>query len=304
MQAEINLSEAALFARTFYAALANRVSIDQAMAEARARLIERNLMAERPGNPLLESVKGSASLPAWTVPTLFMHEEADGWLKQGALPEAIRCLRDGKVMLLIESPGGNFYVDKYPVTSAQYQAYLQATGRHNWDNVWQGVAGEETDQIPATNVSRQEAEKYAHDLGKDLPTLAQWRWAATGGKGITRYPWGDKFEEQRCNSLEYWSGPPKPTPVTQFGPQNAAGVCDIVGNMAEIAGAGDEWVYVGGRHRDPKEIVIVDRPFPPSFSGPLRDVGFRTVATVTRYGRLLTDGQIEQVSRDARDALL
>jgi hypothetical protein len=305
MQDVVNQGNAARFARTFYAALAERVSIDQAMSRARAKLVGQKRKSACPTNPLLERVKGPISLPAWAVPVLFMHNEADGWLEQGKLPKAIRCLCDGKVMLLIESPEGHFYVDKYPVTAAQYKAYIQKTDAPKWKNVWSEVGGSEAGSFPVTNLSLQDAKGYACRMGKkDLPTLAQWRWAAAGGGTIKAYPWGGEFEEGRCNSLEYWEqkGLLKPTSVTEFPPQNGVGVCDIVGNIAEIARDGESWVYCGGRYRDPQEKVIVNRPSPPRFSGPFWGVGFRCVATVTRYVRWLADDQVEEVTQDARDA--
>src|SRR5690606_22290045 len=64
-----------------------------------------------------------------------------------------------------------------------------------------------------------------------LPTEQQWQRAAQGDDG-RKYPWGNDFDPQRCNTEE--SGIGKPTPVTQY-PNGASpyGVFDMAGNVFE-----------------------------------------------------------------------
>lgn len=78
-----------------------------------------------------------------------------------------------------------------------------------------------------------------------LPTEWEWEWAAAGPHGW-RYPWGDQFDKDRCNSAE--SDVEGTTPVGSYLAGNSLwGAMDMSGNVWEIAsGAAVTAVTVAG----------------------------------------------------------
>ncbi|MFN8610398.1 MAG: SUMF1/EgtB/PvdO family nonheme iron enzyme [Vulcanimicrobiota bacterium] len=85
--------------------------------------------------------------------------------------------------------------------------------------------------LPAVNVSCEEAAEYAAWLGKSLPTEQQWEKAARGQDGRL-FPWGNQWDGERVNSAE--SGRRFLTPVDAF-PLGASpyGCLNMAGNVWE-----------------------------------------------------------------------
>ena len=104
------------------------------------------------------------------------------------------------------------------------------------------IAGKES--LPVVQVSWGDAIAYAHWLGRDLPTEAEWEYAAQGGKGATRFVWGDEPLDQSKPQANVWQGvfPAFDTgadgykaQVAQVGcyPPNGYGLHDMAGNVWE-----------------------------------------------------------------------
>jgi formylglycine-generating enzyme required for sulfatase activity len=139
-----------------------------------------------------------------------------------------------------------FRISKYPVTYAQFQAFINVPDGFR-NGAWrQGLARREygpglqkwsIDNHPRENVTWYDAVAFCRWLSDktrlaiSLPTEQQWQRAAQGDDGRA-YPWGDAFDSGRCNTWE--SGIDRTTPVDQY-PNGASqyGVYDMAGNVAE-----------------------------------------------------------------------
>lgn len=64
--------------------------------------------------------------------------------------------------------------------------------------------GSDSSQHPLVNVHWRHAGSYCASLGKRLPSLAEWLWAAGGGTEDRKYPWGSQAPSiTRLNGCDY-----------------------------------------------------------------------------------------------------
>jgi formylglycine-generating enzyme required for sulfatase activity len=135
----------------------------------------------------------------------------------------------------MDVPG--FFMDRYPVTCAQFQEFLEATAYHpaddhnfllGWKN---GKFPDGWAKKPVTCVSPEDARAYARWAGKRLPHDWEWQYAAQSGDGRL-YPWGNDNETTRTPAFETGRDQRLPTDVDAF-PAGASrfGVTDMVGNV-------------------------------------------------------------------------
>jgi formylglycine-generating enzyme len=96
---------------------------------------------------------------------------------------------------------------------------------------------------PVTHVAYEDAEAYAAWTGKDLPTEAEWEYAARGGLDGAVYAWGDEFAPEGRMMANTWQGAfpwqnlltdgyGGTSPVGSF-PPNGYGLHDTTGNVWE-----------------------------------------------------------------------
>jgi gamma-glutamyl hercynylcysteine S-oxide synthase len=130
-----------------------------------------------------------------------------------------------------------FFIDKYPVTNAQFKQFLDATHYSPVDKInflrdWKdGAFPTGWDNRPVTWISLEDARAYAQWAGKRLPHEWEWQFAAEGLDGRS-YPWGNQMLPANVPTPATGRTMPGPDPVDAH-PQGASpfGVMDMVGNV-------------------------------------------------------------------------
>ncbi len=142
----------------------------------------------------------------------------------------------------------SFYMDKYEVTNAEYQYFLQQTNSAAPVHWIGGKFPEGEQNHPVVNLTYREVEKYARWAGKRIPSEFEWEKAARGGGVIPytnrdesivyqittlRYPFGDDFDSLLCNSRESKKG--KTISVYELSQEGASpyGIIGMCGNAPE-----------------------------------------------------------------------
>ncbi len=153
-----------------------------------------------------------------------------------------------------------FYMDKYPVTNAQFKNFLDENPQWRKPLKWYESGKIDKRKIPrnhhdgehlkhwnkndyprneadhpVTWVSWYAAMAYSQWIGRRLPTEAEWEKAARGGLTGEKYPWGSTIDASYLNYDAYIG---KTTAVGNYPPNNF-GLCDMIGNVYEWCL--DEW---------------------------------------------------------------
>ncbi|MBX3168334.1 MAG: SUMF1/EgtB/PvdO family nonheme iron enzyme [Candidatus Eremiobacteraeota bacterium] len=90
-----------------------------------------------------------------------------------------------------------FWIGRSEVSNAQYEAFLQATGR-SAPPLWQELALKYGPDRPALGLSQRDALAYCSWAELSLPSEAEWEYAARGSKPANLYPWGKVFAAGKC----------------------------------------------------------------------------------------------------------
>jgi formylglycine-generating enzyme required for sulfatase activity len=143
-----------------------------------------------------------------------------------------------------------FYMDRSPVTNAQFAQFVEATGYETeaergegapiWvQGEWKVLSGihwrsphgaslpDDFARHPVTQISYADAEAYCAWKGGRLPTESEWEYAARGGWGDALYPTGPTISRQHANFAGDGT-----SAVGQFS-ANGYGLWDMAGNVWE-----------------------------------------------------------------------
>jgi formylglycine-generating enzyme len=123
------------------------------------------------------------------------------------------------------------------------------------------------DDHPVVHVAFKDAEAYAAWAGKELPTEAEWEFAARGGLDGAEFAWGDAFMPGGRQMANTWqgtfphenlapSGYKHTSPVGAF-PPNGYGLFDLIGNVWEWT---TDWYAPKHEADAPKACCIPDNP--------------------------------------------
>lgn len=165
-----------------------------------------------------------------------------------------------------------FYIDRYEVNNKEYLTFCKSAG-HPLPHAWRkrGSFPEGRGAFPITLASFEDARSYARWSGKRLPTEIEWEMVARGGyRSLIKngnnfmearanpsiYPFGNKFDPDRCNTLE--SGIGDTVPVHKMKDSSPMGVVGLCGNAREWTAS---WYRVYKGHHLPNRRARLGKVF-------------------------------------------
>jgi len=185
--------------------------------------------------------------------------EATGYVTVAERPLDPTCYPNVRPELLV--PGSVVFRKPHAnVALGDYRNWWTYVPGANWHHPsGSGITLTDLDQHPVVHVAHEDAAAYAAWVGKNLPTEAEWEYAARGGLHGKTYAWGDEFTPKGCLMANTWQGEfpwenlrrdgyEGTAPVGSF-PSNGYGLYDMTGNVWEWTA--DEWAWhhrVNGRH--------------------------------------------------------
>jgi formylglycine-generating enzyme required for sulfatase activity len=149
----------------------------------------------------------------------------------------------------------------HPVPLNHVAAWWTWTNHADWRHpTGPGSSIEGKDDHPVVHIAWEDAAAYAAWAGKQLPTEAQWEYAARGGSDNTRFAWGDTFKPDGQSMANTWDGqfPHRNTeadgharaaPVGTY-PANGFGLYDMAGNV---------WEWTADFYRDDRNAILAQR---------------------------------------------
>ncbi len=134
---------------------------------------------------------------------------------------------------------GEYWISRFPVTREEYRLFLLANLQYSPPYGWDGLDfPAATERHPVTGVSWIYCIAYCRWLSRKtsynfmLPSEAEWEKAARGNDE-RRYPWGNQWDPNCCNTIE--GSVNTTTPVGEYSPfgDSPYGCGDMSGNVWE-----------------------------------------------------------------------
>jgi gamma-glutamyl hercynylcysteine S-oxide synthase len=133
----------------------------------------------------------------------------------------------------------SFYIDRTPVTNAEFKKFLDAShyhpaDDHNFLRDWKdGAYSKGSDNKPVTWVGIEDARAYAVWAGKRLPHEWEWQYAAQSTDGRP-YPWGRDWNPSALPAPDHGPSMRERSDVSAF-PAGASpfGVLDLEGSVSQ-----------------------------------------------------------------------
>ena len=201
---------------------------------------------------------------------------------------------------LLQPGGFVFHQPEGSVSPADFRAWWRYRPGASWRQP-EGPGSSIADRMnhPVVHVTRDDAMAYARWLGRDLPTEAEWEFAARGGLEAKEYVWGEEKTPSGQWQANVWQGRfpvsnqmldgfAGTAPVGCFD-QNGFGLSDMAGNVWELTR--DDYrdlrgpqagmaVVKGGSHLCSDNYCFRYRPSarqPAALDSGTAHIGFRTV---------------------------
>ncbi|KRB05112.1 sulfatase-modifying factor protein [Lysobacter sp. Root690] len=200
------------------------------------RSLQQRLLPIAPTAPVATAPDGMVEIPAGEFDFVVGGIEIEGQTWEGVdvqYPWEDSARRNHRKRMAMQ----RFFIDRTPVTNAQYQRFVQASGyaprdAHNYLRDWvDGAPRPGWENRPVTWIAIEDARAYAHWAGKRLPREWEWQYAAQGGDG-RRYPWGNDWRDDAVPAPNRGRRLRAPDEVDAH-PAGASvfGVLDLVGNV-------------------------------------------------------------------------
>ncbi len=157
----------------------------------------------------------------------------------------------------------SYAISRFPVTNSEFDRFIEESGHRTTAEenrapfTWRDAARGDRGQHPVVYVSVEDAEVYCQwvtqelrwkSSGVRLPTLEEWLRAFRGDIIGWFYPWGQRFNPEKCNGGDHLGRGGTMRVDDHRRGASPYGVVDMVGNVAEWTGSEREAkaVVVGG----------------------------------------------------------